>query len=118
MRYGLLRSALAGLCAGSVTGLFGAGGGMVLIPLLTVLTDIEDRALFTTSLCVMLPVCLVSIAVTALDNSLPWNAALPYLLAGTLGGILAGFFGKKIPGKWLHRGLGLMIIWGGIRYLC
>ena len=111
-------SALAGLCAGSVTGLFGAGGGMVLIPLLTALTDIEDRALFTTSLFIMLPVCLVSIVVGVYDGALPWKTALPYLYAGAAGGLLAGLFGKKIPTKWLHRGLGLMILWGGIRYLC
>ena len=32
-KYGL---ALAGICAGAVNGLFGAGGGMVLVPLLIV----------------------------------------------------------------------------------
>ena len=32
----------AGACAGAVTGLFGAGGGMVLVPLLSLLTDMDD----------------------------------------------------------------------------
>ena len=31
----------AGICAGAVNGLFGAGGGMVLVPMLTLLTDME-----------------------------------------------------------------------------
>ena len=34
---------IAGVCAGAVNGLFGAAGGMVLIPLLQWLTDLEDR---------------------------------------------------------------------------
>ena len=34
---------LAGFGAGAVNGLFGIGGGMVLIPLLTMLTDWEDE---------------------------------------------------------------------------
>ena len=34
MSKNLMGGILAGLCAGAVNGLFGAGGGMVLIPLL------------------------------------------------------------------------------------
>lgn len=32
----------AGLAAGIVTGLFGGGGGMVLVPLLTLLTELKE----------------------------------------------------------------------------
>ena len=46
-----LSPAIAGFCAGGVTGLFGAGGGMILIPLLTLLTNTEEDSLFSTSLC-------------------------------------------------------------------
>ena len=38
-------------------------------------------------------------------------------LGSALGGSLAGLWGKKIPTRWLHRGLGVLILWGGIRYL-
>ena len=41
-----LGSGLAGLGAGAVNGLFGAGGGMVLVPLLTGLTDLPDEEIF------------------------------------------------------------------------
>ncbi len=41
--------ALAGLGAGAVTGLFGAGGGMVLVPLLTLLTALDDSSVFPCS---------------------------------------------------------------------
>ncbi len=112
------RPALAGLCAGSITGLFGAGGGMVLIPLLTALTEVDEESLFPTSLSIMLPVCLVSVAGLSIAGGLAWRESVPYLIAGTAGGLLAGRCGQRIPTKWLHRGLGLVIIWGGVRYLC
>ena len=48
---------LAGIGAGVINGLFGAGGGMVLVPLLTLLTDISDRNVFSTSVCMILPIC-------------------------------------------------------------
>lgn len=91
---------------------------MVLIPLLTAVTDIKDSALFSTSLCIMLPVCIVSICVSALGSELPLDVSLPYLISGAIGGMLAGILGKKVSVKWLHRGLGIMILWGGVRYLC
>lgn len=109
---------IAGLCAGAVNGLFGAGGGMVLVPLLGLLGHMDDKELFPSSISIILPVCIVSLGFTIFKGNAPWDPAFPYLIGSAAGGILAGIFGKKIPTIWLHRGLGLLIIWGGIRYLC
>ena len=108
---------LAGLGAGAVNGLFGAGGGMVLVPLLTALTAMDDAAIFPSSISIILPICLVSLTVTALTGSIAWAQSVPYLIGSAVGGIAAGLWGQKIPVKWLHRGLGILIIWGGLRYL-
>lgn len=108
---------IAGFCAGAVNGLFGTAGGMVLVPLLTALTDMEDNEIFPSSLSIILPVCIVSLAYTAWTGTVDYLTALPYLIGGALGGIAAGRWGTKIPTIWLHRGLGILIIWGGIRYL-
>lgn len=111
------KTALAGSTAGVINGLFGAGGGMILVPLLTLLTDLDDREVFPASVSIMLPMCLVSLAISSFSKGLPWQQALPYLIGSAIGGVLAGMFGKKIPTVWLHRGLGILILWGGIRYL-
>lgn len=109
---------LAGALAGMVNGLFGAGGGMVLVPLMTLLTDVKEDALFPSSVSIVLPICLVSLAVTAFTGQIAFQQAIPYLLGSCIGGVLAGIWGRKIPVQWLHRGLGILILWGGIRYLC
>lgn len=108
----------AGFCAGCVTGLFGGGGGMVLVPLLGLLTNLEEEAVFPASISIILPVCLTCLALTVPDGPFRWTQALPYLLGSGLGGLLAGKWGPKIPVLWLHRGLGVLILWGGYRYLC
>ena len=109
--------ATAGIGAGIINGLFGAGGGMVLIPLLTLLTDLNDDELFSSSLAIMLPICIVALTATALHLPLPLGESIPYLVGSAAGGILAGMLQGKIPTIWLHRILGLLIIWGGVRYL-
>ena len=110
--------AAAGAAAGLVTGFFGAGGGMVLVPLLTALTDLEEEAVFPTSVSIILPVCIVSLLMNLMQNLPDLRLALPYLLGSALGGFAAGKWGRKIPVLWLHRVLGIFILWGGIRYLC
>ncbi len=109
---------LSGGIAGAVNGLFGAGGGMVLVPLLTGLTKLPEDEVFPTSVSVILPICLVSLSLTFDAGQIPWRTALPYLAGSTLGGILAGILAKKLSTLWLHRLLGVLILWGGVRYLC
>ena len=111
------KTGLAGFSAGAVNGLFGAGGGMVLVPLMTALTDLEEREVFPASVSVILPLCLVSLALSPGWGDFSFMQALPYLLGSIFGGLAAGLWGGKIPTLWLHRLLGVLIIWGGIRYL-
>ena len=105
----------AGFAAGCVAGLFGGGGGMVLVPLLSIFSCLEETEIFPASLSVMLPVCLAALL---LSGGGFFREALPFLPGSLLGGWLAGRYGARIPVKWLHRGLGILILWGGFRYLC
>ena len=114
----LCKTAVAGAAAGIVNGLFGAGGGMILIPLLILLSDLDEDEIFPSSISIMLPMCFISLGISSMHQALPWKTALPYLIGSGLGGILAGLLGKRIPTTWLHHLLGALIIWGGIRYLC
>ena len=107
---------LAGGAAGGINGLFGAGGGMVLVPILGQRAGLTEKERFPASIAIIAPICIVSLLLSS-----PWEITfrqvLPYLLGSALGGIAAGAWGKRIPTLWLHRGLGILILWGGIRYL-
>ena len=116
--HSFFKFALCGAAAGVVAGVFGAGGGLVLIPLLSALTPLQEQELFPASIVIILPICLVSLMTTARTAPLPWAQAAPYLVGSAAGGALAGIFGRRIPVLWLHRALGVLILWGGIRYLC
>ena len=109
--------AFAGVAAGAVNGLFGAGGGMVLVPPLLFLTDLKDEEIFPASVSMILPMCIVSLIFGAFQGVFAFEEALPYLIGSAIGGVLAGLLGKYIPVIWLHRVLGGLILFGGVRYL-
>ena len=108
----------AGFIAGAINGVFGAGGGMLLVPLLSLLANIKEDEIFSASVAIIFPICIVSLIISPGLDQLPLEIAWPYMLAAIPGGILAFLLEKKIPVTWLHRCLGVLIIYGGIRYLC
>jgi uncharacterized membrane protein YfcA len=111
------RARLAGGAAGLANGLFGGGGGMVFLPLMSRDKTLTRRQLFATCVGVIFPVCGVSAAVYFLRASISLSAALPYLLGGLGGGFLGGRVYGKIPVKllkWLFAGF---LFYAGVRYL-
>ena len=91
---------------------------MVLVPLLVHFCGMDSKKAFASALSIMLPISLVSLAVCRMTGMLPVKDTEPYLLGGLLGGLLAGICYKKIPTTLLHRVMGILILWGGFRYLC
>ena len=104
--------------AGAVNGLFGAGGGMLLVPLLTLLANMEEEEIFPVSISVILPICLISLLFRPTYILPALQKGLPYWIGSIPGGLLAMTLSGKIPVTWLHKTLGILILWGGIRYLC
>jgi uncharacterized membrane protein YfcA len=87
---------LVGLLAGVIAGMFGKGGGIVIVPILIRFFRYSPKAAAATSLAALqLPVGLPSVIVYAQGGYLNWTYAA--LMAG---GIVCGvFFGSKIAIK-------------------
>jgi uncharacterized membrane protein YfcA len=88
---------VAGAGAGALNGLFGAGGGMVLAPLLGLCTDLRENQIFPCSVVILFPICIVSLLFADGWAAFSFVQALPYLLGSLLGGIGTGIWGKKVP---------------------
>lgn len=111
------RYVVSGVLAGVVNGLFGGGGGMVLVPLLRRWCGLEERRAFATCVAVILPFCVVSAAVYLLRTPLDLPQALPYLLGGLAGGFVGGRLFPRVPAPWLRYLFAAFLVYGGIRYL-
>ncbi len=106
---------LIGAAAGTVNGLFGAGGGLLLVPLMIRFCKLEQKQAFATALVVMLALSAVSLAVYWYRGSVDFRAALPYLLGGVAGGVIGGVWMKRIKVKWLRLALAAFLLYGGVK---
>lgn len=78
-----------GLTAGLLSGLFGVGGGTVIVPLLVLLLSFNQRLSAGTSLAAIVPMASVGVISYALNGSVAWIPAL-ILAAGAVVGAQIG----------------------------
>ena len=108
---------IAGGAAGLANGLFGGGGGMVFLPILSRWGGLEQRKLYATCVGVIFPVCLVSAAVYLFRGGVSLGTALPYLAGGLIGGFLGGKLYGKVPTKALKWLFAAFLFYAGVKYL-
>lgn len=87
---------LAGLAIGVVTGLFGAGGGMLTVPALTFIAKFDEKHSHATAIAVILPLCLISSVVYALGTTFENRVVLPTVIGVTIGGAIGALLLKKM----------------------
>ena len=105
------------MIAGAVNGLFGGGGGVPLLVLLTRWAGLAEKKAFANCVAVIFPFCAVSAAVYLLHGSMNFAQAMPYLAGGLLGGFAGGKLFRRVPGAWLRRVFALFLLYGAFRYL-
>ena len=74
-----------GLFAGLFSGLFGVGGGMIIVPGLVVVLRVEHKLAVGTSLMAIVPACTVGIVSYALEGSVNWTAGLIIAIGAVVG---------------------------------
>lgn len=108
---------ISGVVAGGINGLFGGGGGMALVPLLTKCCGVEEKKAFANCVAVIFPFCIISAAIYLFRTHLDLMIALPYLIGGFAGGLVGGRLFKNVPTIWLRRIFAAFLLYGGVRYL-
>lgn len=111
MKKYLYFGALAGLC----NGLFGGGGGAILVPFLA--KELPTNKALATSLSIMLAITLISLFFYGQKGNLDWQMALPYLLGASVGAMLGGRYFPRLKETWLQRGFAIFLFLAGIRSL-
>ena len=106
---------VAGGAVGVINGLFGSGGGMVVVPVLRA-GGMDQHQAQATSLAVVLPLSVLSLLGYGLGGSIPGYG--PYAALGAAAGGAAGaWLSGKIPSVWLARIFDVLMFAAGVRML-
>lgn len=106
-----------GLITGLVNGLFGSGGGTLVVPALVFLLGIEDYKAHATAISIILPLSLISSFVYLKNKIIRLDISLIVVLGGILGSFLGAKLLKKIPVPILRKIFGSLIIYTAIRMI-
>ena len=107
---------LGGLGAGVINGLLGAGGGMVVVPLLSAM-GVRGKKSHATALMVIVPLSAVSAVLYLVQGRVGFADALPWLPGSLLGAYWGSQLMPKIATGWLKLLFGGLMLWGGVRLL-
>ena len=86
-----------GLFAGFLSGMFGIGGGIVIVPLLVLLAGFKRRLAAGTSLAAIVPAALVGVASYAAIEEVDWIVALILVMGSVAGAQLGTHLLHKLP---------------------
>jgi uncharacterized membrane protein YfcA len=106
---------LLGFSAGILSGLIGVGGGIILVPVLTIIFKFDQRMSQGTTLLAIIPIALAASIQYYVAGCLNLNYAL-WISAGSMIGIYLGsYLAHQIPPKTLTRIFGIFMIFVGFK---
>lgn len=108
---------LAGLVVGLVCGLFGGGGGMLVVPVLQHFFDYKAKNAHATAIAIILPLTIVATVFYLLKVKLKFELGLTVSCGVLVGGVIGAFALKKISSKLLSVSFSALMLVAGVKLL-
>ncbi|MGN0468331.1 MAG: sulfite exporter TauE/SafE family protein [Acutalibacteraceae bacterium] len=107
---------LYGILIGFINALFGAGGGMIAVPILKK-SGLEQKKAQATTICIILPLTLITSAIYLIKGYVSFSDAVPFIIPGFVGAVIGSTVFKKLSNNFLSKIFALFMIWAGIRLI-
>ena len=86
---------LLGSCTGILSGVFGVGGGAVVVPALSLFTNMDYKTSLGTSLLAMFPTAIIGFTTHYVQGTMNVRVALPLGLGSFIGSLLGGLIANN-----------------------
>ena len=108
---------LFGALVGCINGFFGGGGGMIVVPLLNKLFDMEQKKAQATALFVILPISVISTIVYLTHNSISFQTGWPVIVGIVGGGVIGATLLNKLKNNVVKYIFIFFMLLGGVGML-
>lgn len=108
---------LSGAVIGMLNGFFGGGGGMVCVPILEKVLNLDSKHSHATAIAVIFPLSLISAIIYVVQGSIQTIPLVSVGLGVVGGGILGAFALKFLPPKVVQILFAIVMLAGGIKLI-
>jgi uncharacterized membrane protein YfcA len=115
MRY--LIAGIIGLISGVASGLFGVGGGIIMVPGMALLLKVDVKTAVGTSLAVIVPTAIVGVMKHTQLRQVDWQMAAMLAPTAILGGLIGPWLTTRLASAELQRLFGGFLVLVGARLL-
>ena len=110
-----LKNCLIGAFTGFINGVFGSGGGTLLVPILNNILKVEEHKSHSTALAVIIFLSITSSVIYISKGTYDINLTIQAAIGSILGGIIGAKLLSKVNGKFLRIGFGIIMIIAAFR---
>ncbi len=113
----MIKKISLGIIAGFISGLFSAGGGMIVVPTLVYIFKLNEAEARATSVFVILPMVITSGLFYYTNNYIDWNIGIKCAIGGIIGGFIGAKLLKKLSAKVLKIIFIIFLIYVSIKMI-
>lgn len=107
--------AIGGIVSGFANGLFGSGGGTIIVPFLEIFLKLDPKKSHATAILIIFVFTLLSLALYGFSGKLDFYLALKVSSGGVIGGLLGAKFLNKLSFNSIHKIFGGFMILAAVR---
>lgn len=115
MPVSLSRVLAAGAIGGLLSGLFGVGGGIVMVPIFVLWLGLDQKRAITTSLIAIIPIAVSGMLGYALGGAVDWGVGLALGVGSVAGGQLGTWLLPRVPVPYLQALFALLLGYSAYR---
>ncbi len=109
-----MKNVLIGIISGIISGMFTAGGGLILVPIFVYILKLSEKQSRATSLFCVLPMVIVTAIMYSKNNYIDWGLGIKCAIGGIIGGVIGSKLLDKIPAKYLKISFIVFLFYAGV----
>lgn len=113
----MVKRILVGVVAGIISGLFTAGGGLIIVPALLYALKLEPKRARATSIFCILPMVIVTALSYGNNNFIRWDIGINCAIGGIIGGIVGAKLLNRLPEKYLKIAFTIFLVYAGMNMI-
>ena len=106
---------MIGMFSGFISGFFGSGGGLILVPAFSYINRLDEKKSRATSIFCILPIVVISFFIYMNQKNFDWNIGIKSAIGGTIGAVVGSFLLEKLNNQVLNGIFVIFLIYTAVR---